>query len=199
MTHRSDPELLTVHAVRLLGYAETPRIAARFDLTTETTEEHLLDAQAIGRVTYTSFGEDGGWSLTEAGKAWNERQLRAEVDQAEARATVDRLPEEFLPHNATVTELCTAWQLAEHGLGDPKADLASIIAGLTSAADALAGFETTLTARLTRFTGYHRRFRTALDRVATDPAWIAGTDRDSCHRVWFEFHEDLIATLGLTR
>jgi len=25
------------------------------------------------------------------------------------------------------------------------------------------------------------------------------TDVDSCHRVWFELHEDLIATLGIDR
>ncbi|MDQ1594975.1 MAG: hypothetical protein QOH40_1531, partial [Arthrobacter pascens] len=25
------------------------------------------------------------------------------------------------------------------------------------------------------------------------------TDRDSFHRIWFELHEDLIATLGLRR
>jgi hypothetical protein len=25
------------------------------------------------------------------------------------------------------------------------------------------------------------------------------TDVDSCHRVWFELHEDLVATLGIDR
>ena len=39
----------------------------------------------------------------------------------------------------------------------------------------------------------------AVTAARTDPAWITATERDSGHRVWFEFHEDLIATLGLTR
>jgi hypothetical protein len=199
MTHRSGPDLLTLHAVRLLGYAATPVVAARFGLTGEEAEEHLLDAQALGRVSYTSFGDDGGWSLTEAGQSWNERQLSAELDHTEARPAVERTHEEFRPHNVAVTELCTAWQLTELEIGRTTADLESIAAGLTSASVALAGFETTLTDRLDRFAGYHRRFRHALDRVSTDPAWITGTDRDSCHRVWFEFHEDLIATLGVSR
>ena len=35
--------------------------------------------------------------------------------------------------------------------------------------------------------------------LGDEPAWITGMDRDSCHRVWFELHEDLIATPGLVR
>ena len=30
-------------------------------------------------------------------------------------------------------------------------------------------------------------------------AWVDGHDRDSCHTVWIQFHEDLLATLGLPR
>ncbi|WP_245966310.1 hypothetical protein [Sphaerisporangium album] len=41
---------------------------------------------------------------------------------------------------------------------------------------------------------------TALARTrAGDCAWVDHTDVDSCHRVWFELHEDLIAMLGLDR
>ena len=64
---------------------------------------------------------------------------------------------------------------------------------------ALAGIEGRLTAHLDRFAGCHHRFATALSKVGDEPAWITGTDRDSCHGVWFELHEDLIATLGLVR
>jgi hypothetical protein len=198
MTLSSGPELLTLHAVRLLGYAEAPAVAARFDLDRAVAEEHLLDGQAVGRISYTSFGGDGGWSLTELGRTRNEQLLGAELDQAGARRETLRVHQDFLPYNATVAELCTAWQLTELGIGE-AADLESIIIGLRSAADALAGFEAALTAGLDRFAGYHRRFRHGLDRIDADPAWITATDRDSCHRVWFEFHEDLIATLGLRR
>lgn len=43
------------------------------------------------------------------------------------------------------------------------------------------------------------RFTAVLHHAADDSGWVTGTDRDSAHRVWFELHEDLIATLGLTR
>ncbi|GEK21750.1 hypothetical protein CXY01_22700 [Cellulomonas xylanilytica] len=35
--------------------------------------------------------------------------------------------------------------------------------------------------------------------VAGDGGWVDRTDVDSCHRVWFELHEDLVATLGIDR
>ncbi|WP_329080972.1 hypothetical protein [Streptosporangium sp. NBC_01469] len=48
--------------------------------------------------------------------------------------------------------------------------------------------------------GYDTRFTAALARArAGKSAWVDRTDVDSCHRVWFQFHEDLIATLGLDR
>ncbi|WP_392542708.1 hypothetical protein [Oryzobacter telluris] len=63
----------------------------------------------------------------------------------------------------------------------------------------LRGVEASLTASLGRFAGYRARFLTALFRADDDPAWLAGTSVDSCHRVWFELHEDLVATLGVSR
>ncbi|GAB3758103.1 hypothetical protein [Microlunatus parietis] len=193
------PDLLTLHAVRLLGYAAADRVAARFGRPVSDTERELADLAARGWVGYGSFGGDGGWALTESGKAEGERRLAAELDEAAARSVVDRVHRAFLPYNRTVGELCTAWQLATLGMADQEVDLESTVTGLGAAAQALAGFERDLVAVLERFGGYHRRFATALFRIDDDPAWLAGTDRDSCHRVWFEFHEDLIASLGIDR
>lgn len=195
----STPDLLTLHAVRLLGYAPTDRVAARFGRPPADTEAELAALADRGWVGHSSFGGQGGWSLTEAGKAEGERRLAIELDEAGARPLVDRVHRDFLPYNRSVGELCTAWQLATLGMADREVDLDSTVAGLGEAADALAGFERDLASRLDRFAGYHRRFAIALHRIPDDPAWLAGTDRDSCHRVWFEFHEDLIATLGIDR
>jgi hypothetical protein len=30
-------------------------------------------------------------------------------------------------------------------------------------------------------------------------AWVDAPDRDSCHILWIQFHEDLLATLGVPR
>lgn len=192
-------DVLVLHAVRTLGYATSARIADRAGLPEAETSEHLLDAQARGWATYSSFAGDGGWSLTEAGKQHGERLLATELGTVGARAAVEEVYRDFLPVNDVVSAACTAWQLAEMGVGARPVTLAATIAALDEPAHVLAGLEARLTRHLARFTGYHERFAAALNQASTEPAWITGTDRDSCHRVWFELHEDLIATLGLTR
>jgi hypothetical protein len=199
MTTTTPHDVLVLHAVRTMGYADVARVAARLDLPQPEVSEHLLDAQAHGWVTHTSYAGDSGWSLTEAGKTHGERLLAAELDAIEARAAIQAVYDEFVPVNDVVAAACTAWQLAEVGIGDQTVSLAATITTLQEPARVLAGLEDTLTTHLARFAGYHRRFTAALADATTEPAWITGTDRDSCHRVWFELHEDLIATLGLTR
>ncbi|NAZ78297.1 hypothetical protein GTQ99_23235 [Kineococcus sp. T13] len=199
MSRISPLDLRVLHAVRTLGYAPTPRIAAHVREPEDVVREHLLDAQARGWIALSSCAGDEGWSPTESGKAHGERLLALELDAAGARAAVEAAHEDFLLHNDAVAAACTAWQLAELGIGEHPPTLAATIAALQAPATALAGVEHRLTAHLERFTGYHRRFAAALARAGAEPAWITGTDRDSCHRVWFELHEDLIATLGLTR
>ena len=199
MAHRTPTDVLVLHAVRILGYADTARIAARFGLPTGEADEHLLDAQACGWVTHTSYAGDSGWSLTETGKAHGEHLLSDELDATRARPVVRQVHQDFLPHNETVGKACTAWQLAEMDIGEQAVTLGTTITRLEEPSRALADLEARLTARLDRFADYHQRFAGALDRAGSDPGWITATDRDSCHRVWFELHEDLIATLGLTR
>ena len=199
MSHRTPSDILVLHAVRILGYAETARIAARFALPAGLAAEHLLDAEARGWVTHTDFAGDSGWSLTETGKVHGERLLAAELDRCGTRAVVVQVHRDFLPHNVAVADACTAWQLAEMGFGESTVTLDETITRLATAADALGEFEARLVAGMDRFAGYHRRFAGGVERAGTDPAWITATDRDSCHRVWFEFHEDLITSLGLAR
>jgi hypothetical protein len=54
--------------------------------------------------------------------------------------------------------------------------------------------------RLVRFQGYDDRFAAALARVGRGELyWVARPRMDSCHTVWMELHEDLVATLGIRR
>ena len=192
MGHQSPPELLVLHAVRLKGFADTAAIAARFVLDLDQTQEELLDAQAVGWVTRSAFADLVGWSLSEAGRRRNEAQLRDELDLVDARDRVAALHDEFLPFNTRATEAFTAWQL-EPGFPD------GVHRELSDLARALDDLERSLTTQLSRFGGYHDRFSAALARARHDPVWITGMEVDSCHRVWFELHEDFIATLGLRR
>jgi hypothetical protein len=192
MAHSSPDDLLVLHAVRLKGFAGTAAVAARFGLDADQTREHLLDVQARGWVSKSSFADLTGWSLTETGYRHNEARLREELERAGAHEPVAAVHERFLPANARASRTFTAWQLDSGRPADTFGDLAGL-------AGELRDLERALTAHLGRFAGYHDRFAAALARSGRDPAWITGVEVDSCHRVWFEFHEDLIATLGLTR
>lgn len=57
-----------------------------------------------------------------------------------------------------------------------------------------------LAGSLWRFRGYAERLDAAHQRVrAGDHEWITAPSIDSYHTVWFELHEDLLATLGRDR
>ena len=71
---------------------------------------------------------------------------------------------------------------------------------LSSLSEELRTLGQILGGRLVRFQGYDERFRTALNRAEQgDGSWVARPRVDSCHTVWMELHEDLVATLGIQR
>lgn len=189
--------LLVLHAVRLLGFADTPAVARRFSLNVDETRTALEDAEARGWTTYSSFAGTAGWSLTEQGRAENERLLKAEGH----KEAVQQVYDEFLPLNTLLQQACTDWQLkptaddplAANDHEDPAWD-AGVLDELRVLNGALKPLSRRLTDVLPRFQGYDVRFAHALEQ-----GWVDRSDVDSCHRVWFELHEDLIATLGLTR
>jgi hypothetical protein len=75
-----------------------------------------------------------------------------------------------------------------------------VLRTLTSVEGSFRGPCDELAARLARFDGYADRLSSALRRVAAGQrAWVDAPDRDSCHLVWTQFHEDLLATLGIPR
>ncbi|WP_040454445.1 hypothetical protein [Kribbella catacumbae] len=207
MTRSSAAELLVLHAVRLKGVADELAVARRFALDRAVTAELLLDCQAYGWITWSEFAGLGGWSLTDAGRAENERQLAVELDRAAGREVLREIYTEFLPLNERLQQTTTDWQIrptaadsmAFNDHNDPQWDR-RVIEELGALDQALSAVSERIGAVLDRFRGYDDRFAAALDRVrAGDGAWVDRTGADSCHTVWFELHEDLIATLGLAR
>ena len=197
MTRAPVDDLHLLHALRVRGHASTDELADRFEASAPTILDHLLDHEARGRIVRTQFAGHDSWSLTEAGKTHGERLLAAELDTRDARPIVAEVYQRFLPLNDQVAHACTQYQLTVLGIDGITA--ASAIAQLHEPANQLVHLEQCLVAHLPRFHGYAARFATALSRAETDHAWITAMDRDSCHRTWFELHEDLIATLGLQR
>jgi hypothetical protein len=203
----SAPDDLALHGARVLGFPTAARIAVRYGLDASLVQETLLDFEACGWVRQLSFGATSGWSLTEAGRAENERRLAAELDQAGARATVTGAHQAFVPLNHQLGTACTDWQirpsradpLAFNDHADWRWDerVLRTLASLDTSFDRLCD---RLARALARFDGYAGRYSAALARAqGGQNAWVDGHDRDSCHIVWIQFHEDLLATLGVPR
>lgn len=207
MGNVSSPELLVLHAVRLKGVAEDQVVATRFALDEVATADLLLDFQAYGWITKSMFAGTGGWSLTDAGRVGNESQLAAELERVGGREVVHATYQEFLLLNGRLQRACTDWQIRPSAVDalafNDHSDSAwdgRVIEELTALAQALKAIQDQLDGVLERLRGYDVRFSAALERVlAGDDSWVDRSSADSCHTVWFELHEDLIATLGLVR
>ena len=207
MAYASAPDDLVLHGVRVLGFPTAARVAGRYGLEAGPTGETLLDFEARGWVRQLSFGGTAGWSLTETGRIENERRLAAELDGAGARDTVTRAHQAFLPLNHQLGAACTDWQIRP-GPADPMTfnDHTDwrwderVLRTLTSLDSSFGRLCGRLARELERFEGYASRYSAALTRArAGQNAWVDGHDRDSCHIVWIQFHEDLLATLGIAR
>lgn len=203
----SSPELLALHAVRVAGMTDAAAIAQRTGLGRALVEELLLDDQSRGWVHRVAFADLAGWSLTEAGRLEGERRLAEELEATGARPAVDAAHDTFARLNERFLSTLTRWQLrpqpwdrlAANEHDDPVWD-GRVLDELASYRRRLGPLCATLTAVLDRFAGYDDRFATALARAeAGQPNWVDGAGVDSCHLVWIQLHEDLLATLGLER
>jgi hypothetical protein len=200
-------DLLALHAVRLLGFADTPAVAARFGLAEVDVAVLLEDHRALGHVAWTVFGDSAGWSLTDRGRLVGERLLAEELAATGRRDLVHRQYLDFLDSNAEVLRAVTDWQtrpavgrpFAENDHQDLRWD-ARVLQRLAIVGDRLAPLSAAIGGVLPRLDGYAARYSAALARArAGDRVWVDGLGIDSCHTVWFQLHEDLLATLGIPR
>ena len=207
MTAANAEAMRVLHAVRLLGFAGADYIAARAGVDPDTAALLLLEGEQQGLVQHVAFADSAGWALTQEGTRENERQLADELRTAGARAEVEAVHRDFRPLNARLLRAVTDWQIVPGAGGrletndhSDRARDARILDELGNLGAALAPLLERLVPVRPRFAGYDERFAAALDRARTgETTWVDGMSRDSCHRVWFELHEDLLATLGIDR
>ncbi|MUN35703.1 transcriptional regulator [Actinomadura litoris] len=207
MTYPSVPEDLALHGVRVLGFPTASRVAARYGLDADAVQEALLDFEARGWVRRSSFAGSSGWSLSDAGRAENERRLARELDRAGAREAVTSAHTAFVPLNRRFGKACTDWQIrpsrTDRMASNDHTDWPwdeRVLRTLASVGTSFAELCGRLSECLARFDGYADRYSSALQKVDLGQrVWIDGHDRDSCHMLWVQFHEDLLATLGIPR
>jgi len=207
MMHASSTDLSVLHAVRVTGVASDAAVSRRTGIDQDTASEPLQDFEAYGWVTHVEFGGTSGWTLTERGRDEDTRKLGEELDQTGARAAVEQAHKEFEILNGRLVRACTDWQLrpaegdrlASNDHSDPQWD-GRVLDELTVIGGELTRLISGLASVLARFGVYDDRFGAALTRVrAGEGQWVAGIGVASCHAVWMELHEDLLATLGIPR
>jgi hypothetical protein len=205
MAHGSDPDLLVLHTLRLKSFVDADVIAAACGRPEAIVNAVLEDLDQRGLVTRRS-GRICGWSLTTAGRIEGERRLSAELDAAGCREVVVDAYRRFVALNQTFLMACTRWQLRDADglqLENDHTDVAhdaAVIAELDRVDDAVQPLCRELASALTRFAYYNGRFAVARVRVhAGEHDWFTRPIIDSYHSVWFELHENLLATLNIER
>ncbi len=198
----SSPELLVLHAIRLGGVADTAAVARRSGVDVDRAAAILREATDVGFVRFAT-GRLEGWVQTPAGRVEIERRLAAELDACDGRDEVAAAHRAFLELNPRMLAACTDWQLRADGSRNDHTDTAwddDAVRRLVELDEAIRPVCSRLTAVLDRFASYAPRFTAALVRVrAGDADWFTRPTLASYHQVWFELHEDLLATLGIDR
>lgn len=198
-------ELKMLHALRLKGFAEEALVATLAGMGLESTVAALSSLQANQMVRFRD-GALVGWALTERGRSRGEQLLAEELDHAEARLPVTEIYRRFLAHNQPFLELCARWQIRSvNGAHVPNDHTdqsydAEVLASLDAIHDAMEAICSDLADQLERFSGYRARFDWAVEQIHRGKLdWFTKPLIDSYHTVWFELHEDMLATLGKKR
>lgn len=205
MSAPSDPRTLVLHGLRLKGFAEVPAIAETVAVDETDAKVLLGDLMAAELVSYRD-GRMSGFTLTPGGRAEHARLLSEELDAHGVREGVRAAYAKFLGLNGGLLEVCTSWQLREvDGIStindhrDAAYD-AAVIDELAALHARVHPICDELGSLLARFGLYGPRLASAVERVRLGEIdWFTKPMIPSYHTVWFELHEDLLATLGIER
>ncbi|AVV47103.1 transcriptional regulator [Streptomyces sp. P3] len=200
----SGTGLLVLHSLRCAGFSGRAAVAAVTGLAESDVESELIDLAVAGLVTRTP-GDFGGWGLTEAGRTADAERIADELARTGARATVTAAFERFLVLNPELLDLCTAWQtrtadgvmtMNDHTDAAYDARVLDRFTDFHRRADPVCA---QLSAGLPRFQRYPVRLTAALARAKGGEREHLTDSTTSYHSVWFQLHEDLLATLGIPR
>jgi hypothetical protein len=205
VTFPSTGPRLVLHAVRLKGFAEPAVVAQATGLDPVVVDEQLRRLADEGLV-YRRDGRVAGWALTTAGREAHRQLAADELAAAGGADDVDSAYRRFLALNGPFLAVATAWQVRDDAVAPVANDHtdadydAGVVTRLAAIHDEIGPVLADLAGCLARFGGYAPRLGHALDRVrAGEPEWFARPLIDSYHSIWFELHEDLLATLGRQR
>jgi hypothetical protein len=197
--------MLVLHGLRLKGFAEPPSVAETVAVP-EADTKVILDQLVVEELASYRDGRLSGFTLTPAGRAEHARLLSEELDACGVRDAIEAAYARFLALNTGLLEVCTAWQLRDvdgQSVINDHTDTAydaGVVDQLAEVHGRVHPICDELGASLERLGLYGPRLATAVERVrAGEIDWFTKPMIPSYHTVWFELHEDLLATLGIER
>ena len=197
---KPDYDVLNVLALKKMAGA--PAIAAVTGLPEADVEARLKKLSGIGLVVVA-----GGAALPTDDAV---PALDATAAQIYAPVRADDgvlgLVERFETTNTQFLTTMSSWQQVDVGgrkvtndHSDAEYD-EKVISRLEKLVGRLEPLVEALAKHDARFSTYSTRFATALTAIDTgDHDLVSSPTRDSVHNIWFEFHEDLLRTLGRER
>ena len=203
-THQSDPDFRVLHTLRCIGVASEDRVATAAGTARQETIARLRNLSVQGLVELAS-GPFGGWGLTDDGRTAQQALVRLELDLTDARDQVHNCYQSFKKLNPDLLQVCSDWQMRRVGqypiLNDHiDSDYdANVLSRLMRVDDAAQPVCDELANRLSRFGVYGARLSGALERALTGQTDYVADSLESYHAVWFQLHEDLLVTLGISR
>jgi len=207
MAYPSEPTLLVLLGLRLRSFASAGVVAETVGLP-ETEVADVVETCGERGLTRFRDGRMTGWMLTPEGRAEGERLLAIELSASATRQAVLAAYQRFLAVNQRMLDICTEWQLRDgdgdgplvvNDHADPLYDEV-VIDSLATIDSVIQPVLADLAALLDRLAGYGPRLSTALAKVqGGDSDWFTKPTIDSYHTVWFELHENLLASLGIER
>jgi hypothetical protein len=197
---KTDYDVLNVVALKKM--ASAPTIAEQSGLAeddVETVLTGLVDQGLVVVAAGSALPTDAAEPALAAASAHYYAQVRTD-------AGVVDLVERFETVNAQFLTTMSSWQQVDVGgrkVANDHSDSAyddkvigrldKLVARLGPLLDALAGHDA-------RFGAYPRRFAAAVRGIDEGRhELVSSPTQDSLHNVWFEFHEDLLRTLGRER
>ena len=202
--HQSDDDFRVLHTLRCIGVASEDRVATAAGSTRHETAGRLRQLSDQGLVALAP-GPFGGWGLTGEGRTAEQELLGLELDLTDARDHVRGCYQSFKELNPKLLQVCSDWQMRKLGQSNILNDHADadydakVLSRLMSIDDPAQRICNELADRLSRFGVYRLRLSSALERALSgDIAYVADS-LESYHTVWFQLHEDLLVTLGISR
>lgn len=192
MTH----ELAVLQAARLKGRLTPELAASSCGIDTDSALPLLASLRNAGLVK-----GDASVRLTPEGRTLLAELVEAERTRIDA-ASLKALYAEFDHHNTDLKQVISDWQLRDgepNDHGDEQYDR-TVIDRLIAIDQGFQPLIAQIAEVAPRLAIYAERFTNALRLIqAGDTSFVARPIVDSYHTVWFEFHEELIGLLGLSR